>query len=190
MRLQSPTGGEKLASEQMFISLVSFLSFLSAASAAQTPNSGGRRAARSPGWKRGELSPDYTKKSVKIPLSPTETSPVEMSWSRCYTAAKRGTSTAFLVRVRGCKSGSRVWFPVFAMRAPAQHPTSYAVFSGSHPLPCGKMSHPQLNMPLSARLRFSDNVERASSCAFFNAPARCHRCARCKLRGRSPAEGE
>ena len=90
----------------------------------------------------------------------------------------------------GCKSGSRVWFPVFAARAPAQRPTSYAVFVSSHPLPFGKTSHPQLNMPLSARLFFSDNVERANSCAFYNAPARCHRCARCKLRGRSPAEGE
>ena len=77
-----------------------------------------------------------------------------------------------------------MWFPVFAIRASAQRPTSYAVFVSSHPLPFGKTSHPQLNMPLSARLFFSDNLERANSCAFYYAPARYHRCTRCKLRGR------
>lgn len=51
--------------------------------------------------------------------------------------------------------------------------------------PCLSARSPTHNcMPLSARLFFSDSLERANSCAFYYAPARYHRCTRCKLRGR------
>ena len=72
----------------------------------------------------------------------------------------------------GCKSGSRVWFPVFAARAPAQRPTSYAVFVSSHPLPFGKTSHPQLNMPLSAAGSFFLTMWREPTPAPFITPLR------------------